>query len=109
MADKEFLFSGLIKLHILHHACRGPIYGAAISEELARHGYELSGGTLYPLLHGLEEKGLLSSRLQRNGKQSRRLYEATQAGREALAAARTKVQELFGELFENEGSVRPAP
>jgi PadR family transcriptional regulator PadR len=109
MADKEFLFSDLIKLHILHHACRKPVYGAAVSEELSRHGYQLSGGTLYPLLHGLEKKGFLRSRLQRNGKQSRRFYEVTQAGREALGTARTKIQELFGELFENEGAVRSAP
>ena len=103
MADKQFLFSGLIKLHILHHACRAEIYGAAISDELSRHGYQLSDGTLYPILHGLEEKGLLRSRLQRNGKESRRFYEVTTEGREALDAARMKVQGLFGELFEEDG------
>lgn len=104
MADKEFLFSGLVKLHILHHACREPIYGAAITEELSRHGYHVSGGTLYPLLHGLEKKGFLRSRLKRNGNQSRRFYEVTPAGREALAAARTKVRELFSEVLENENA-----
>ena len=103
MVDKQFLFSGLIKLHILHHACKGEIYGAAIREELSRHGYQLSDGTLYPILHGLEERRLLRSRLHRNGKESRRFYEATPEGREALDSARIKVQELFGELFEEDG------
>jgi len=47
------LYSGLIRLHILYHACKEPIFGAAISEELSRHGYNMSPGTLYPMLHGL--------------------------------------------------------
>ncbi|HEU5450533.1 MAG TPA: helix-turn-helix transcriptional regulator, partial [Terriglobales bacterium] len=48
------LYSGLIRLHILHHACHEPIFGLGMIEELARHGYKLSAGTMYPLLHGLE-------------------------------------------------------
>lgn len=68
--------------------------------ELARHRYRLSPGTLYPLLHGLERKGYLASRLERVGSRRRRLYRATPAGRRALRAARRKVQELFGELFD---------
>ncbi len=38
-----------------------PVYGLAMIEELRRHGYELSAGTLYPILHGLERKELLKS------------------------------------------------
>ena len=71
-------------------------------EELARHGYKLSPGTLYPLLHGLERKGYLRSTRERSGKSARRLYRATPLGRKVLAAAREKVSELFGELLENE-------
>ena len=99
IADRE-LYSGLIRLHILHHAADGPIFGLGMAEELARHGYKLSPGTLYPLLHGLEQKGYLRSRPQRLGKTVRRLYRATPAGRKALAAAASKVRELFGELIE---------
>jgi PadR family transcriptional regulator, regulatory protein PadR len=99
MVDRE-LYSGLIRLHILHHACEGPIYGVGIIKELARHGYQLSPGTLYPILHGLEEKGYLRSSEERIGKQSRRFYRATPKGRKALDAAKGKVRELFGELFE---------
>jgi DNA-binding PadR family transcriptional regulator len=101
MANKE-LYSGLIRLHILHHAAEEPIFGVGITEELARHGYRLSPGTLYPLLHGLEARGWLRSREERDGRSSRRLYEATPAGRRALAAAKEKVRELFGELFEKD-------
>ena len=94
------LYSGLIRLHILHHAAREAIYGLGIIEELARHGYRLSPGTLYPLLHGLERKGYLRSKEVREGRRSRREYRATPAGQEALFEARAKVRELFGELVE---------
>lgn len=101
MDDKD-LYSGLIRLHVLHHACQEPIFGAGIIEELARHGYRLSPGTLYPLLHGLEEKGYLRSSEEDGGRQPRRVYRATQKGRKALAGAKEKVRELFSELLEDE-------
>ena len=50
------LYAGLIRLHILHHASKGPVFGLWFIEEFARHGYKLSPGTLYPLLHGLERQ-----------------------------------------------------
>lgn len=71
-------------------------------EELARHGYRLSPGTLYPVVHGLEKRGLLRSRHQQVNGKIRRVYSATPAGRKALQAAKQKVRELFGELFEPE-------
>ena len=95
------LYAGLIRLHVLHHACEEAIYGLEMIEELRRHGYTLSAGTLYPILHGLENKGLLRSVRQRSGSTQRRRYRATQAGHAALAAAKAKVRELFGELFED--------
>lgn len=101
MDDKD-LYSGLIRLHVLHHACQEPIFGLGIIEELGRHGYRLSSGTLYPLLHGLEKKGYLRSAEEGEGRQSRRVYRATPKGRRALAAARVKVRELFSELLEEE-------
>ena len=67
----------MIRLHILHHAVKEPIYGLAIIEELGRHGYKLGPGTLYPVLHGLEKKGYLASRREGAGRSTRRIYEAT--------------------------------
>jgi DNA-binding PadR family transcriptional regulator len=99
--DQE-LYGGLIRLHILHHASKAPVFGLWFIEELGRHGYKLSPGTLYPLLHGLERKGYLKSTSERSGKSARRMYQATPAGRKALATARQKVSELFGELLEDE-------
>ena len=102
MTADRFLYTGLIRLHVLHHAVKEPVYGLAMIEELGRHGYKVSAGTLYPILHGLEERGLLISTEQRSGSVGRRIYSATEAGREALAAAKLKVRELFGELFEDD-------
>jgi DNA-binding PadR family transcriptional regulator len=100
MSDKE-LYSGMIRLHILYHASKGPIFGLWIIEELGRHGYKLSPGTLYPILHALERKGYLRSLDKKDGRQVRRMYRATPAGRKALGAAKIKVKELMGELFED--------
>ena len=98
--DDRDLYSGLIRLHILHHAAEEPIFGLGMAEELARHGYHISPGTLYPLLHGLEKKGYLRATSVRNGKSRRTVYRATALGRKALAGAKQKVRELFGELVE---------
>jgi PadR family transcriptional regulator PadR len=99
------LYTGLIRLHILHHAAEEPIFGLGMSEELARHGYRISPGTLYPLLQGMEKRGYLRSTVKRNGRSIRKVYRATPLGRKALKAMRVKVGELFGEI--NERKERP--
>ena len=98
-ADRD-LYSGLVRLHVLHHAAEEEIFGLGMAEELARHGYRISPGTLYPLLHGLEKKGYLRSRERRNGKSLRKVYRATPQGKKALEAVKLKVRELFRELIE---------
>lgn len=97
---REFLL-GFIKIHILHHAAVEPVYGLALIAELRRHGYELSPGKLYPVLHRLAEAGYLR-RLDRvvNGK-VRKYYVLTRRGGVALEGARAKVGELVGELLES--------
>ena len=97
---ENYLYGGMIRLHILHHANGAPVYGLGIIEELRHHGYEMSSGTLYPLLHGLEKKGYLSSYYQPTGRRDRRMYEITIEGRQALTEAKTKVKGLFGELID---------
>ncbi len=94
------LFYGLIRIHVLLHAAQEPIFGLAMMQELAHHGYRIGPGTLYPLLHGMERAGLLKSRSASAGGRKRRLYRITAAGRKALATARDKVGELHRELHE---------
>ena len=100
--DYRDLYSGLIRLHVLHHAAREPIFGLGMLEELGRHGYQVSPGTLYPILHSLEEKGYLRSKEERQGKSRRQIYVATALGRRALARSKDKVRELFREVVEGE-------
>lgn len=95
------LYSGLIRLHVLYHACKEPVFGLEMIEELGRHGYKLSPGTMYPLLHGLEKKGLLRSSRHERRPNSRLEYRATASGRAALRVVKQKVRELFSELFED--------
>jgi PadR family transcriptional regulator PadR len=101
MEDRN-LYNGLIRLHILHHAAEKPIFGQWMIDELGHHGYRLSAGTLYPILHGMEQQGYLKSRMTLTDGRNRRVYRATAHGRKALVTARQRVQELFGEMFEHE-------
>jgi len=98
------IFSGLIKLHILYHASKEKVFGLWIIQELRRHGYELSPGTLYPILHRLEKRGYLSSEKEVVKGKVRRVYFITTPGMEMFLKARVKVKELFGELFEDNES-----
>jgi DNA-binding PadR family transcriptional regulator len=91
------LLVGLIRLHILHHATKEEFYGQWMINELARHGYTLSPGTLYPMLHALERQGYLKSRKERQGRIYRRLYRATALGREADRICKVQVRELTGQ------------
>lgn len=90
---------GFMELHILHHASKESITGVFMIEELKRHGYEVSPGTIYPLLHKMEVSGLLKSRWEvRNGKRIR-LYEITPKGLEVLEEGKKKVKELCNEIL----------
>ncbi len=92
-------FLGFIKIHILYHASRDPIYGVEILEELERHGYRLSPGTLYPTLHRLEKDGYLESRSKVVRGKVRKYYTITDRGLIALNEARQKIAELVNEVL----------
>jgi PadR family transcriptional regulator, regulatory protein PadR len=87
-------------MHVLLHAAEEPVFGLAMKRELERHGYRISPGTLYPLLHGLKRAGLLRPVAGSARERRRRLYRITPRGRKALAEARAKVNELNRELHE---------
>jgi DNA-binding PadR family transcriptional regulator len=70
-----------------------------MSEELARHGYRISPGTLYPTLHRMEEEGLLRSRKEVRGGRAIRVYRATARGRRALEEERAVLAELAAEVL----------
>lgn len=95
------LLSGLIRLHILHHAAEHEIYGQWMIDELAEHGYRLSPGTLYPMLHRMERTGYLTAREERDGRTVRKLYRATALGLEGLEVAKARLREFTGEAFKS--------
>lgn len=94
---------GAIRAHILHHAARAPIYGSWMLQELERHGYSLSYGTLYPALHRMEEEGLLSREDRVESGKVLKYYAATEKGLEELARVRRMIGELHREVVEGEG------
>src|SRR4029450_8903658 len=115
---RSFL-QGAVQLHILHHAAQHPIHGAWMAAELARHGYRISPGTLYPMLHRLEAAGLLVGHDDLEAGRRIRRYTITHArrappdparrsrrstipaaGRAALAEARRALRELSDELLQ---------
>jgi len=100
MADiLKDLFLGFVRVHILYHASQEPVYGTWLIEELTEHGYKLSPGTLYPILHGLEEEKLVSSHEEVINGKVRKYYRITAAGRKVLKTARAKVSELSQEIL----------
>jgi PadR family transcriptional regulator PadR len=91
-------FLGFIKIHILHHAAEEPLYGLSLIEELRRHGYRLSPGTVYPILHSLTEAGYLVREDRVVGGKVRKYYSVTRAGRRALGQSRRQIVELVREV-----------
>jgi DNA-binding PadR family transcriptional regulator len=95
---REFL-RGAVRLHILHHAARGSVHGAWMAEELARHGYRISPGSLYPTLHKMEGEGLLHSTTEVVIGRARRSYVATAKGRRELNSTIVQLRELASEVL----------
>ena len=110
MADtivRDF-FLGFVRIHVLHHAAKEPIYGLGMIEELARHGYDLGPGTMYPLLHGMEQAGYLRMVERHVNGRPRKYYRIPPAGRKVLTEARRKMAELVGEVA-NATPTEPRP
>lgn len=92
-------FLGFIRVHLLHHAAQERIYGTEMIEELRRHGYELSPGTLYPILHAMEGAGYLASEQEARGGKLRRYYRATPEGEAVLEELKARIRELTAEVL----------
>jgi PadR family transcriptional regulator PadR len=106
----KMFFGGFIRLHILYHAAREPVFGVEMMEELARHGYDVGAGTLYPVLHQLEEAGYLVSHTEIVAGKQRKYYRTTAEGGRALEEARAKIRELVKEVLHDDPpspSIRP--
>jgi DNA-binding PadR family transcriptional regulator len=100
MQDKILrkFFLGFMQIHILHHAKKDSFYGSWMIEELSEHGYNMSPGTLYPILHNMESSGLLEKEEKIVEGKIRKYYNITELGDEVLKEARKKAFELFKEI-----------
>lgn len=101
-AEYQELHVGLVRLHVLHHASRETVFGMGMIQELARHGYRLGPGTIYPLLRSMERRGWLVAKIERVNGRRRISYSATRRGRAALVEGRARVRELFEEMFQSD-------
>lgn len=106
LAVREIVL-GLWKIHILYHASEGGVVGNQLLQDLRQRGYDVSPGTLYPLLHRMERNGWLRSRCAGSSPKAPRTYKATAAGREILQLASPFVNVLHRELSEQR-SEKPA-
>ena len=92
------VFLSFWKVHILHHAGEGPLVGQWMLQELRHHGYEVSPGTMYPLLRRMERNGWLRGESGSNSPKARREYRLTSRGRVVLKQIREQLDELQREL-----------
>lgn len=84
MAVEKSLISGNMTMLILKLLSEKDMYGYEMIDTLRRKSqnvFELKAGTLYPLLHSLEEKGALTVYEQEAGGKTRKYYSLTKQGR----------------------------
>lgn len=98
----KMFYGGFVRMHVLYHAVKEPIFGVEMMQELARHGYEVGAGTLYPLLHQLESAGYLTVHTETVGGKQRKYYRATADGARALEQAKAKLRELVKEVLHDD-------
>jgi DNA-binding PadR family transcriptional regulator len=98
---------GFWKVHILHHASEDRVYGQWVLTELRRHGYDISPGTLYPLLNRMERNGWLRCEIEPGtGPRGRRYYHLTGHGAAVLRVLRAATVELHHEVVEEAKEAR---
>jgi DNA-binding PadR family transcriptional regulator len=95
------MFLGFMRLHVLYHAGKEPICGAELMQELRHHGYDIGPGTLYPMLHQMQEGGLITSEDTTVDGKRRKNLRLTPNGRKVLAKARDQLKELVGEVLDD--------
>lgn len=96
------VFLAFVRVHVLHHAAEGKIFGLEMIEELRHHGYSIGPGTLYPIFHSLESAGCLRSKQEVVNGKRRKYYVATAKGKRTLVELRKKIREMVREVLKEE-------
>ena len=97
-------FLGFVRVHVLYHASIERIFGVEMIDELKRHGYSMSPGTLYPILHSMERAKYLRSEQEVVAGKTRKYYRITATGSKALGKLQEKIRELTDEVLNGEPS-----
>ena len=92
------IFNGLIYVHILHHGNIEEFYGSWMIEELKEHGYNISPGTLYPLLKLMVNEDLISKEERNVNGKIRKYYKTTQKGAQLLFELKNNLKEIFKDI-----------
>lgn len=100
------ILRGFMHIHILHHASFEPVWGSMIARELAHHGYKVSSGTLYPLLHKMASEGYLVASQQLEAGRKVVTYRNTAKGDAMLQDARSYIKELHDEVVAHAHSAK---
>ena len=91
MAIDKSLLSGSTSMLLLKLLSEKDMYGYEMIDTLRKRSqnvFELKAGTLYPLLHSLEEKNLLTAYEQESGGKTRKYYRITQEWHKVLGEKR---------------------
>lgn len=101
----------LLPLLVLHFISEGPSYGNQLIDRVA----ELTAGvvsvnpnTMYPLLRGLEGRGLIEGQWEHPERRTRRFYTATPAGAAELARLRDQADQALAALETSVRQIRAA-
>jgi transcriptional regulator len=113
MAEKSDLPQGTLDLLILKIVALGPVHGYAIAQRLqqvSRDVVQVPQGSLYPALHRLENRGLLTAdwKMSDTGRQAK-FYRLTSKGRSQLkeeAASWLRLTEAIGLILKTAGRSR---
>jgi DNA-binding PadR family transcriptional regulator len=99
MYERKILL-GFIRVHILYHASeKTGIYGVEMMKELERHGYKISPGTLYPILHEMQRDKMLKKERKKVKGKIRKIYKTTLKGKDTLKKLTLFVNELSQEVL----------
>jgi PadR family transcriptional regulator, regulatory protein PadR len=95
----QSFWQGILKFFVLQKIAQGPAYGGRLKKQLSECGYDISPGSLYPLLHALEKGSLVSSRVKIFKGRARKYYEITNQGRTVLAELQKELTHIMSKIL----------
>ena len=101
MAVDKSLLTGSMTMLVLKLLSEKDMYGYEMIDTLRKKSqnvFELKAGTLYPLLHGLEEKGMLKVYEQEYLGKTRKYYSITKEGKKLLKSKTEEWNEYSGAI-----------